>query len=103
MINESGTMLNLERWFGDNYDFWFRNKQGDSCAGDEKESFRRALEWDLIEMYKFNNLVLHEYGKPNGEELDRETCLKFFKIKCQDLYGKNWEEHWNSYGLEREG
>lgn len=99
MVNANNTMLNLEKWFNENYKFWMRNKLGDCCTGDEKESFRRALEWDLIEIYKFNHNVLHEYGVPNGDELDKETCLRFFKIKCQDLYGKDWENHWNGYNL----
>lgn len=100
MLNAEKTMVNLNRWFKENFNFWMRNKQGDSCAGDEKESFRRALEWDLIEIYHFNNECLHEYGVIKGDVLDRKSCIRFFKIKCKDLYGNDWEEHWKTYNIK---
>ena len=34
-----------------------------------------------------------------GEELDKQTTLDFLKYRCQDLYGKEWEEHWKEYNL----
>lgn len=93
------SQLELEQWFSDNYKFWMRNRQGNSCFGNEREAFRRAFEWDMIEPYKHNHGKLHEYHVPNGRELDKDTVLNFFKTKCMDMYGKDWEEHYKSYGL----
>ena len=99
MLNANDTQLNLEKWFQENCNFWMKNKQGDSCFGNERESFRRALEWDLIEIYNFNGGCLHEYGVPNGDVLDTETCINFFKTKCMDMYGKDWEAKWKEYNI----
>lgn len=98
MVNAKDTQLNLETWFNANYNFWFKDKHSDS-QGNERESFRRALEWDLIELWNVNGGCLHEYGKPNGDTLDKETCLNFFKNRFMDLYGKFWEEKFNYYVL----
>lgn len=95
MLNAHDTQLNLERWYKENFRFWLRQKDV-FC---EREAYRRSLEWDLIEIYKHNGNCLHEYGKVNGEELDTQTVLDFFKYRCMDLYGKDWENHYIGYKL----
>ena len=58
-----------------------------------------ALEYDLIEIFKVNNGCLHDPYSLKGDELDKQTTLDFLKYRCQDLYGKEWEEHWKEYNL----
>ena len=96
MVNAHDTQLNLEKWHRENMNFWMKNKQE---PVDEREAFRRSLEWDLIEVYKVQN-CLHFYGALNGDELDTQTVLDFFKYRCMDLYGRDWEQHYNGYGLK---
>lgn len=96
MLNAKDTQLNLEKWHKENINFWIKNKQD---PVDEREAFRRSLEWDLIGMYRHNGNFLREYGKMNGDELDKQTVLDFFKYRCMDLYGRDWEEHYKEYML----
>lgn len=99
MINANESQIILEEWFADNVHFWMNNKSGDTCTGDERESFKRALEWDLIQIYKHDNNTLHDCNVPNGDILDHDTCINFFKYRCMDLYGKDWEKHWKEYKI----
>ena len=97
MINANDTKETLEKWYADNVQFWMRQKN-DSV--NEREANRRALEWDLIEIYLFNGKCLHNPYTPNSEELDNKSCLDFFKYRCMDLYGRAWETHYKKYNLE---
>ena len=97
MLNANDTQLNLECWFSENKRFWETQKQEPI---DEREAFRRAFEWDLIELFNAQG-CLHEYGKMNGDELDTRTVLDFFKYRCMDIYGRDWEEHYKGYGLKQ--
>ena len=60
---------------------------------DEKEAIRRALEYDLIEIYKVNKSCIHDLFRARGEELDKQTTLEFFKSRFMDLYGRQWKDH----------
>lgn len=97
MINANETQKILERWYADNVKYWLRQKKD---PVDEREANRRALEWDLIEIYKFNHNCLHNPFTPIGEELDKQMVLDFFKYRCMDLYGKDWEPHYKEYNLK---
>lgn len=94
MMNANDSQMKLEKFYADCVKFWNRQKDVN-----EKEANKRALEDDLIRIYKGNNCCIHDPFSPTGEELDHETTLKFFKLKCMDLYGEQWEEHWQSYKL----
>lgn len=97
MINAKETQIILERWYADNVRFWLKQKKD---AVDEREANRRALEWDLIEIYQFNHHCLHNPYTPSGDELDKQTVLDFMKYRCMDLYGKDWESHYKEYNLK---
>lgn len=100
MLNANDTQLILEKWYADNVNFWLKDKQ--SPALDEREAHIRALEWDLIPLYKLNGRNrLHDYNSPKGDELNTQTVLDFFKYRCMDIYGKDWEEHYNGYEIKQ--
>lgn len=94
MLNANDSQIRLEKYYADCVKFWTRQNRID-----EKEAHRRTLEYDLIEIYKVNHGCLHDPYSPKGEELDKKTTLDFLKYRCQDLYGKEWEEHWKDYNL----
>lgn len=94
MLNENDSRIKLERYYSDCIKFW--KKQ---IGIDEKEANRRALEYDLIEIFKVNKGCLHDPFSPKGKELDKNTTMNFLKCRCQDLYGKDWESHWKEYDL----
>lgn len=95
MLNANDSQVKLEKYYQNCVRFWSKQKD----VNDEKEAHRRALEYDLIEIYKANKGCFHDPFAPRGEELDKETTLNFFKSRCMDLYGKSWEEHWKEYNL----
>lgn len=95
MLNANNSQIKLEKYHEDCVKFWARQN-----GIDEREAQKRALEYDLIEIYKVNNGCLHDPYSPTGEELDKKTTLDFLKYRCQDLYGKEWEEHWKEYNLQ---
>lgn len=97
MINAKETQKILEEWYSNNVRYWLRQTKE---PVDEREVNRRSLEWDLIEIYQFNGNCLHNPFTPNGEELDKQTVLDFFKYRCMDLYGKDWEPHYKKYNLK---
>lgn len=94
MINKDDSQIKLERYYADCVNFW---KRQDGI--DEREAYRRALEYDIIEIFKVNDGCLHDPFHAHGEELDKQTTLDFIKYRCQDLYAKDWEKHWESYGI----
>ena len=94
MLKVNDSQVNLERYYLDCVKFWKRQN-----GIDEKEAHKRALEYDLIEIFKLNNGCLHDPYSPYGEELDKKATLNFLKYRCQDLYGKEWENHWKEYNL----
>lgn len=96
MISVNETQAILESWYANNVRYWLK-QEADTV--DEREANRRALEWDLIEIYLLNQKCLHNPFTPNGEELDKKTILDFFKYRCMDLYGKDWETHYKGYNL----
>lgn len=95
MLNANDSQLKLEKYYSDCVCFWRKQKNID-----EREAYRRVLEYDLIEFYKVNKDCIHDPFSPKGEELDKQTTLNFFKYKCMDLYGRDWESHWNGYELD---
>lgn len=96
MLNANDSQIKLEKYHADCVRFWTKQKD----VSDEREAYRRTLEYDLIEIYKVNNGCIHDPFSVNGEELDKETTLNFFKYRCMDLYGRDWEEHWEEYNLK---
>ena len=94
MLEEKTTQIILDEYFSGCVKYW-QKQQGIS----ESEAYKRALEYDMIEIYKVNGGCLHDPNSPRGEELDRQTVLDFFKYRCMDVYGKAWELQWNSYKL----
>lgn len=83
MLNANNSQIKLEKYHADCVKFWTRQN-----GIDEREAYKRALEYDLIEIFKVNNGCLHDPYSPKGEELDKQTTLDFLKYRCQDLYGK---------------
>lgn len=94
MLDSYDSRIELEKYYADCVRFW--NEQN---GIGEKEAYKRALEHDLIEIFKRNNGCLHNPFSPRGEELDRQTTLDFFKYRCMDLYGKEWKSNWKKYNL----
>lgn len=95
MLNANDSQIKLEKYHADCVKYWTRQN-----GIDEKDAYKRALEYDLIEIFKVNNGCLHDPYSPKGEELDKKTTLDFLKYRCQDLYGKEWENHWKEYNLQ---
>lgn len=95
MLSANDSQLKLEKCHADCVKFWTKQN-----GIDKREACKRALEYDLIEIYKVNNGCLHDPFSPKCEELDKETTLNFFKYRCMDLYGRDWEEHWEEYNLK---
>lgn len=95
MLNANDSQLKLEKYHENCVKFWERQN-----GIGKREAYRRALEYDLIEIYKINNGCIHDPFSPKGEELDTETTLNFFKYRCMDLYGRDWKEHWKEYNLK---
>lgn len=95
MLSAKESLLKLEKYHADCVKYWSRQS-----GIDEREAHKRALEYDLTEIYKVNNCCIHDPFSPKGEELDKETTLNFFKYRCMDLYGRDWEEHWEEYNLK---
>lgn len=89
MLNANDSQVKLERYYSDCVRF--QSKQKD--VNDEKEAIRRALEYDLIEIYKVNKSCIHDLFRARGEELDKQTTLEFFKSRFMDLYGRQWKDH----------
>lgn len=94
MLNAKQSQIKLEKYHSDCVNYWKKQKNID-----EKEAYKRALEYDLIEIYKMNQGCIHDPYSMAGEELDKEATLDFFKYKCMDLYEKEWESHWDEYNL----
>ena len=94
MLSAKESLLKLEKYHKDCVKFWTRQN-----GIDEREAQKRALEYDLIEIYKANNGCLYDPYLPTGEELDKNTTLNFLKYRCQDLYGREWESYWKEYNL----
>lgn len=94
MINANDSQIKLEKYYADCVKFWTRQN-----GIDEREAYKRALEYDLIEIFKVNNGCLQDPYSAKGEELDKQTTLNFFKYRCQDLYGRDWEERWKEYNI----
>ena len=77
MLNANDSRTKLEKYHADCVKFWTRQN----------------------EIFKVNNGCLHDPYSVKGDELDKQTTLDFLKYRCQDLYGKEWEEHWKKYNL----
>lgn len=94
MLDVKYSQFILEKYHAYCVDFWKRHR-----LIDEREAYKRALEYDLIEKFKVNGGCLHDPYAVNGEELDKQTTINFLKYRCQDLYGKEWEKHWKEYNI----
>ena len=94
MLNANDSRTKLEKYHADCVKFWTRQNEID-----EREAHKRALEYDLIEIFKVNNGCLHDPYSVKGDELDKQTTLDFLKYRWQDLYGKEREKHWKKYNL----
>lgn len=94
MIDAKYSQIILEKHYAYCVNYW-KSQSGI----DEREAYKRALEYDLIEKFKVNSGCLHDPYAVNGEELDKQTTIDFLKYRCQDLYGKEWEEHWKEYNI----
>lgn len=97
MINAKETQIILEKFFNECRAFWLRDIKNEGI--DEREAFRRAFEWDMVEIYNFNKGCLHDMYSPSGDELDYDTIIEFFKARCHDLYGNKWEDVYDTYGV----
>lgn len=61
MLNANDSRTKLEKYHADCVKFWTRQN-----GIDEREAHKRALEYDLIEIFKVNNGCLHD-PYVNGE------------------------------------
>lgn len=96
MIDKKNTQCILEKFHTDCTNYWMNNTQ-EKC--DEREAHRRALEYDIIELFNANGGCLHDPFAPAGDVLDKDTVLSFIRYRCQDLYGSDWKEHFEGYQL----
>lgn len=96
MVNKENTQAILERFYGNCLNYW-KNNPKEKC--DERESYRRALEYDIVELFNVNGGCLHDPFSPAGDVLDIDTVLDFIRYRCQDLYGNDWKEHFEGYHL----
>ena len=55
MLNMNDSQIKLEKYHAGCVKFWERQN-----GIDEREAYRRALEYDLIEIYKVNNGCIHD-------------------------------------------
>lgn len=94
MINANDSQIILEKCYANCVNYWKSQSEID-----EREAYKRALEHDLIDMFKANGGYLHNPFTPKGDELDKQTTIDFLKYRCQDLYGKEWEKHWEEYNI----
>lgn len=94
MLNANDSQIRLENYYKSCVRFWMVQD-----GINEREAYKRALEYDLIEIFKANNGCLHDPFSPKGEELDKQITLNFLQYRCQDLYGNEWESHWKEYNL----
>ena len=96
MADKKTTESILEKYFNNCKNYWLR-QETEPC--DDKEAFRRALEYDIVEIYHCDGGFLHDPFSPCGEELDQEAVMQFIRYRCMDLYGKDWESHYKEYRL----
>lgn len=94
-MSENDSRLKLEQHYAGCVKYWMRQED----IVNEKEAHKRALEGDLIGSYRLSGCI-HNPFSPFGDELDKDTTIAFFKEKCMDLYGNQWEIHWKLYGIE---